>query len=601
MGRRPVVSSPARPAGAGPRTGALAPRRSAPAPRRVALAAGLLCGALLCGTPDGTLSAQYPAVAPELGVDVRVDTDTAGLHSSTLPRAVTTASGALHVVWQDYRDAEWSVWYRRLPDLGNAPADPEVKLSALFGGPLPAPNAIEPRIATDGDDTLYVTWHVSGGLNEAILFVRSLDDGLSWSAPALLPHKQLNFGISSDYASPPELCADASGHVAVVWAQNDGIWDQIYVAASTDAGATFTQPVLSQPVNIVKSGHSEWPRIACDGSGNLVVGWLDHRTPPWRDVYVRHSSDFGLSFDPGETRLGEHGTAHLLELVAEADDGSVDGSSVVAAWIDIVDGVGGFTHTHLRSIRSTDGGASFPETADYAGPACEMLDVTGGAAGNPSGGPSSPPWSGTGSGLGGSSSGGATPGLGRTGKGTGQGIALCGTNIYGLDLAGDGAGGVWAVTGQLDLPILGEPTRVVARHYDIESGLWTTGRVLSRAGPIFPAKGLVPVLPRARVAAEGKLAYVTWLTSGDDYTDHADVVVAWTTDGGATWSPISGVTTNPNGPAHVRSDHPDVVASGGRAALVWDDRRTFSDHQTLPLPPLAPVGTPDVYVNVLEP
>jgi len=35
------------------------------------------------------------------------------------------------------------------------------------------------------------------------------------------------------------------------------------------------------------------------------------------------------------------------------------------------------------------------------------------------------------------------------------------------------------------------------------------------------------------------------------------------------------------------------------AAIVWDDRRNWTDPSVLPLPPDAPLGAPDVYLNVL--
>ena len=144
------------------------------AARAAWLATALLTTALLA--PPG--AAQLPAIPPGVGVEMRVDSDPPGLHSSMRPQVVTTDAQTVldrvHVAWLDYRDPVWAVYVRTLVGFGDTPLGPETRLSGTG-------NAAPPRLASDGLDAVYAVWHEFEGDLERVVFARSIDDGATWS------------------------------------------------------------------------------------------------------------------------------------------------------------------------------------------------------------------------------------------------------------------------------------------------------------------------------------------------------------------------------------------------------------------------------------
>lgn len=539
------------------------PRRPAAPPPRAGRRPPALLAALVLTLSVPDLAAQYPPVAPELGQDRRVDSDPPGSASSVEPRVVATADGALHVVWLDHRDGRWGVWYRRVIDLDVGSALPEVELSAFVNQPNLLLNPADPALATDGDAHLYVAWRAASPQQEALLFVRSDDGGLSWSAPALASPSLLNAGMVTEYAGPPSLAADAAGHVHVAWAQSDGVFDQVYLVSSDDHGASFDVPQLNQPVNLVTTGHSEAPVVASDGDGGVFVAWLDHRDPETRDVWLRRSTDFGATLEPGELRLSPHSTATELELVAQG--GGPDERLVLAAWLDLRQNALGLPETRVLARWSSDGGTTFVEPAAAVHPTCAQEawhDLVGGPATS-----------------------------GRSLAGTGD----CAAMHLDLELAANGDGDVWAAWSAVEHPLLDRPSVVHTRRFRRDGLLWDPPRPLGRAGARFPARGLLPSLPRVAVAAVGERAFAAWMLHGPEHTTYAEVVTAWTTDGGASWSAPSLVTRKAAGPGTSRSGHPSLVALPDGAGLVWDDRRHHTVPDGQPVPPGSPAGHPDVF------
>jgi hypothetical protein len=183
----------------------------------------------------------------------------------------------------------------------------------------------------------------------------------------------------------------------------------------------------------------------------------------------------------------------------------------------------------------------------------------------------------------------------------GFGIDGCWSMFLSLDLAIAESGTVWAAYARVDEPVVGRTTQVFANAFDQGSATWRTERLLSRAGAAVPLKGVLPTQARAQIAVDGSAAWVAWMHSGDAYEDYTDIDVAWTLDDGASWTGPASVTAKPGGPGAARSAHPQLVALDGLAAFVWDDRRNWTDHLILPLPPDAPIGAPDIYLNVLDP
>ncbi len=491
------------------------------------------------------LLAPAEPAAQQVGTDARVDTGPAGLSTSTVPRITGTGDDALHMVWQDYRDPEWAIYYRRARNFGATLNTSDVKLST-------AGNASAPEIATDGIAHLYAVWHKFNGDTERIRFARSVDAGTTWSVPVTL-------NTPSGYASEPEICADDGGRVFVVWAQNNGLQDQVYLVASADWGASFTNQMV---VNSTPLGHSEGPRVACDGTGKAYVAYLDRRFGE-HDVFTR-SWVAGFGFGPDQLIESVDDPASGVQIVADKAGGS---GLVMVAWVSFSTS-GSALETCLYSNWSLDHGLNYQPSEVAVSGAC-----------------SPPP-------------GGTVPLFLEVDLETTHDASTSTTRVH-------------ALYGRVDLPpaALPTPTLVLSNVFTASAlgQAWGTEMQLSQGGAPYPEKGIVFALPRAQVTADvndpDKL-FATWMHADPGFGVWFDIQACWSVDAGANWTLPVSITTKPAGPGTSRSAYPQLWSRERRAAVVWDDRRSW----TLPenLPPgdphvgQVPIGAPDIYMNVID-
>lgn len=119
-----------------------------------------------------------------------------------------------------------------------------------------------------------------------IFYLRSTDEGLSFSSA-----RKLNEAGSAGLESA--LAADGAGRVLAVWAgrRSGDTSTRVFVARSTDGGATFSAPVPVSP-----AGHeARFPAVALDGAGNALIAYFQVGSNP-STLETMRSTDGGASF-----------------------------------------------------------------------------------------------------------------------------------------------------------------------------------------------------------------------------------------------------------------------------------------------------------------
>lgn len=132
---------------------------------------------------------------------------------------------------------------------------------------------------------IYVTWtQFTGGedsTNAQILFARSIDCGLTWSAPQTVSGSALT-NQGAGIAVDPN-----TGTVYVVWRvfAAGTTPDEIMYAASTNGGRTFSKPAVISTINPFDQGTTDYsfrtnayPSAAVDNNGRLYVAWSQRGT-----------------------------------------------------------------------------------------------------------------------------------------------------------------------------------------------------------------------------------------------------------------------------------------------------------------------------------
>jgi len=248
---------------------------------------------------------------------------TPGAHNSTQLHIAGKGERIL-AVWLDRRNDRGDVFGNVSFDSGKTWKTSDIAVAAE------TESAVEPQVAFGGPATLasyraYVVYerYTSGGQRDVYLR-RSLDDGLTWSSPVALettaedalfvrvatrpgaaPSNQdtvvvcwETIGTSKPPVNPNVRCTistDSGQTFAVVKTANGTVnnafvpqiaVDQSYVYVAWQQGDTIraARSALSSPLSFVNetllSPHpGRDPRIAADGTGTVLVAWVDTRDP----------------------------------------------------------------------------------------------------------------------------------------------------------------------------------------------------------------------------------------------------------------------------------------------------------------------------------
>jgi hypothetical protein len=244
---------------------------------------------------------------------------TTSVSDDTQPRVASDGAGNWVAVWESSRGAlggtigfDHEILFSRSSDDGMTwTAAGALKTNAATDGEWAHDH--RPKVVTDGMGVWLAIWGGNGslgptGLDSDIFVARSFDAGTSWSAPIAV---NSNATTDSRYDRFPELATDRAGNWVVVWSSEEdlkgeiGQDEDIFVARSSDDGATWTPPAVLNSNAAEDSADDEYPRIATDGAGNWVAVWNAY-DDYWysiaqnidKDVIVSRSSDQGATWTP---------------------------------------------------------------------------------------------------------------------------------------------------------------------------------------------------------------------------------------------------------------------------------------------------------------
>lgn len=214
-----------------------------------------------------------------------------------------------------------------------------------------------PWLATDRQGQWVAVWEayrVSPNTDYDIMVARSADAGVTWTAPAFLNN---DFATDTRTDWQARITTDGAGHWVTVWRGDDnlrGPYGQdgdIYVARSSDGGATWSDPA---PLN-TDAAIDQWtdaePQVATDGVGHWVAIWN-----ATFGIKVARSTDAGLTWtDP----LSIDGASDLFPDLATDASGTW-----LAVWHTITPG----SYYDISVSSSTDNGATWTPAGVISNP-----------------------------------------------------------------------------------------------------------------------------------------------------------------------------------------------------------------------------------------
>ena len=167
-----------------------------------------------------------------------------------------------------------------------------------------------PFVMTDGSGNWMAVWTSSDNLGTTVgtdndIFIsRSTDNGISWSTVTPL---NSNADSDSGYDNNPFVMTDGNGNWVAAWYSTDdlgatvGIDADIFVARSTDNGASWSDVTPLNSNAASDTGYDGTVFVITDGKGNWSAVWesgdnLEGTVGDDYDIFIAHSTDNGASW-----------------------------------------------------------------------------------------------------------------------------------------------------------------------------------------------------------------------------------------------------------------------------------------------------------------
>lgn len=204
---------------------------------------------------------RYNPLGAPTGSEFRINSTLAGCQ--LLPAVSSAADGSFVVVWQsEGQDGNgWGIFARRFDANGTA-LGPEIAVSTTTAGDQQAP-----RVAHDLGGVV-VAWESFGqdGAGWGVYARRFNSAGAPTTGEVQIPV------LTAGDQRRPALAVQPNGEVVLAWEAPDGAGPGIFLRRFA---AGLTAPGSVVRANTATAGLQARPALACDGSGNCVVGWED--------------------------------------------------------------------------------------------------------------------------------------------------------------------------------------------------------------------------------------------------------------------------------------------------------------------------------------
>lgn len=153
-----------------------------------------------------------------------------------------------------------------------------------------------PQISSDENGNVYLVWDDAASGAHKVSFNYSNDYGETWQSEQI----QLDAGDLSNSISP-QISSDENGHVYVVWHNDKNGKADIYFNYSTNFGTTW-QAGETRLDTDTGAADSLFPQITDDGEGHIYAVWFDGRNGSY-DIYFNYSTNHGATWQNNDIRL----------------------------------------------------------------------------------------------------------------------------------------------------------------------------------------------------------------------------------------------------------------------------------------------------------
>ncbi len=196
-----------------------------------------------------------------------------------------------------------------------------------------------PQIAADGSGRVLVVWEDLRTPLSQVRASRSQSRGASWPSDGQRVDNDVVDGDSMD----PVVAYRPGGRAFVAWADTSRGAHDIYVNTSGNGGGSWGAVAQRVSDGTAGAATSSKPRVAVSATGARVyVVWEDRRNGSQRDIYFNQSLDDGVTWNIPDNRVDEASPAGASD--ARDPHVCIAGSRVAIVWLENRSGSAG-SHT----------------------------------------------------------------------------------------------------------------------------------------------------------------------------------------------------------------------------------------------------------------
>jgi len=186
--------------------------------------------------------------------------------------------GNFVIVWYDFRDANWDIFFQRYNDAGTA-----LGVNTKVNDDAQDASQEHPSISMDAAGNFVIVWSDNRNNNFDIYFQIYYSTG-----GTLGVNTKVNDDADSVKQWDPSISMDAAGNFVVVWIDERNGNRDIYFQKFTSTGAAIEANIIVND----DAGTTDQiaPSILIDVTGSFVIVWHDFRSDDWDIYYQRYTS-----------------------------------------------------------------------------------------------------------------------------------------------------------------------------------------------------------------------------------------------------------------------------------------------------------------------
>jgi hypothetical protein len=261
---------------------------------------------------------RYDSSGIAQGINIKVNDDT-GIVRQYFSSIAMAGSGNFVIVWEDYRNGNYDIYYQRYNSSGIAQGvNTKVNDDAGIAGQYSS------SIAMDRNGNFVIVWvDTRNGDYWDIYSQRYNSSGIANGV-----NTKVNDDAETAHQDSPSIGMDLSGNFVVVWLDWRNGYQDIYSQRYNSIGVAQG---VNTKVNDDAGADQRDPSIAMDGSGNFVIVWVDERNSYYNsDIYSQRYDSSGIAQGVNTKVNDDAGTADQW-YSSVAMNGS---GNFVVVWVD---------------------------------------------------------------------------------------------------------------------------------------------------------------------------------------------------------------------------------------------------------------------------